>query len=75
MIRFTLSETPEQEVINALNDIKRAQVNKTICEAVIYFKGKYSYSTLEIYSLVGSHCGLSGHRVRAIISQAPKTNA
>ena len=76
MIRFTLSETPEQEVINALNDIKRAQVNKTICEAVIYFKGKSNNPMRWVYAHVGELCGLSGNRVRAIYApRGPRVNA
>jgi hypothetical protein len=76
-IKFTLSETPEQEVINRLIDIERLHVNATITEAVIYFRGKYKnlYKRDYIYSFVGSFCGLSAHRVRQIYGQAPKTKA
>jgi len=77
MIKFTLSETKEQDVINALIDIERLHVNATITSAVIYFRGRYKklYKQDYIYSFVGSFCGLSGRRVREIYNQAPKTKA
>ena len=76
MIKFTLSETPEQAIINKLADCKRARINETITAAVIFFRGKHRhYKINEIYGIVGSHCGLSTHRVRQIYSQAPKTSA
>ena len=76
MIKFTIEETKEQEVVNALADCRRVQINKTITEAVIFFKWKYkSHKMNAIYDTVGSFAGISGYRVKQIYNQAPKTNA